>query len=350
MELHRHGLADRTRDRTRPDRARRCRAACRWSPPTTASSPTPDMYEAHDALLCIAEGRLLSETGPPPRHAGALVQAGGRDARAVRRPAGGLRQHARDRAPLRGDGGNAQAAAAGLPEGARRAAPRRRRCARWRSRASSAAWTRWAPTRRRAARYRERLDYELDVIAIDGLRRLLPDRRRLHPVGEGAGHSGRPRPRLRRRLGRRLGADHHRSRSVALRPAVRALPQSRARVDAGLRHRLLPGRPRRGDRLCAPRIRRRSRGADHHLRQAAGARRGARCRPRARPAVRPGQQGRRTDPQQSGQAGHAAAGDRRRAAAAADARRGRRRRAACWRSRCRSRGCIATPPRTPPAW
>ena len=47
------------------------------------------------------------------------------------------------------------------------------------------------------------------------------------------------------------------------------------------------------------RIRRRPRGADHHLRQAAGARGGARCRPRARPAVRPGQQGRRTDPQQS---------------------------------------------------
>ena len=34
---------------------------------------------------------------------------------------------------------------------------------------------------------------------------------------------------------------------LALRPAVRALPQSRTRVDAGLRHRLLPGPPRRGD-------------------------------------------------------------------------------------------------------
>ena len=72
----------------------------------------------------------------------------------------------------------------------------------------------------------------------------------------------------------------------------------------------------------------RPRGADHHLRQAAGPRRGARRGPRARPAVRPGQQGRRADPQQSGQAGDAAAGDRRRAAAAADA---RRRRGACAR-------------------
>ena len=64
------------------------------------------------------------------------------------------------------------------------------------------------------------------------------------------------------------------------------------------------------------RIRRRSRGADHHLRQAAGARRGARRGPRARPAVRPGEQGRRADPEQPGQAGDPAAGDRRRAAAA----------------------------------
>ncbi len=30
---------------------------------------------------------------------------------------------------------------------------------------------------------------------------------------------------------------------ITLRPAVRALPQSRARLDAGLRHRLLPGPP-----------------------------------------------------------------------------------------------------------
>ena len=46
-------------------------------------------------------------------------------------------------------------------------------------------------------------------------------------------------------------ADDHRPRPAALRPAVRALPQPRARVDAGLRHRLLPGPARRGDRLRA---------------------------------------------------------------------------------------------------
>ena len=85
----------------------------------------------------------------------------------------------------------------------------------------------------------------------DEVSRLLPDRRRLHQVGEGERHSGGPGPRLGRRLGRRLGAHHHRSRSAAVRAAVRALPQSRARVDAGLRHRLLPGAARRGDPLRA---------------------------------------------------------------------------------------------------
>ncbi len=103
-------------------------------------------------------------------------------------------------------------------------------------------------------------------------------------------------------------------------------------------------------RLRAQRIRRRPGRADHHLRQAASPRRGARRRPRARPAVRPGQQGRRTDPQQPGQTGHVAAGDRRRTPPAAVARRRRRHRAACWKSPCRSRACIATPPPTPPAW
>ena len=90
----------------------------------------------------------------------------------------------------------------------------------------------------------------------DEVPRLLPDRRRLHQVVEGERRAGRAGPRLGRRLARRLVADHHRSRSAALRPAVRALPQSRARVDAGLRHRLLPGAARRDDPLRAAEVRR----------------------------------------------------------------------------------------------
>ena len=82
--------------------------------------------------------------------------------------------------------------------------------------------------------------------------------------------------------------DHHRHRSAALLAAVRALPQSRPRVDARLRHRLLPGPPRRGDPLRAAEIRPRPGRPDHHLRNAAGARRAARRRPRAADALWPG--------------------------------------------------------------
>jgi DNA polymerase III alpha subunit len=35
----------------------------------------PAMYEAHDALLCIADGDLHRRGEPAPGHAGTLVQA-----------------------------------------------------------------------------------------------------------------------------------------------------------------------------------------------------------------------------------------------------------------------------------
>ena len=115
----------------------------------------------------------------------------------------------------------------------------------------------------------------------DGLLGLLPDRRRLHPVGQGPRHPGRAGPRLGRGLAGRLVAQDHRSRSAALGPDLRALPQSRARVDAGLRYRLLPGQARPGDPLRARRVRPRPRRRHHHLRQAAGEGGAARRRPRA---------------------------------------------------------------------
>ena len=97
---------------------------------------------------------------------------------------------------------------------------------------------------------------------------------------------GRPGPWLGRRLARRLLPGDHGRRPAPLRPAVRALPERRARVDAGHRHRLLGPRPRARDPLRDREVRRRPRGPDHHVRQdvpARGhARRGARARPRVR--------------------------------------------------------------------
>ena len=72
-----------------------------------------------------------------------------------------------------------------------------------------------------------------------GLRRLLPDRRRLHQLGEGSGHPGRPGPRLGGRLPGRVRAPHHRPRPDAVQAPLRALPESRAQVDARYRRRLL---------------------------------------------------------------------------------------------------------------
>ena len=120
----------------------------------------------------------------------------------------------------------------------------------------------------------------------DGLLRLLPDRLGLHPLREAERDCRRPGPRVRRRLDRRvLPADHGR-RPAPLRPAVRALPQRRARLDAGYRHRLLRPRPRARDPLRDREVRRRAGGADHHLRQDVPARGDARRRPCPRPRVR----------------------------------------------------------------
>ena len=287
-------------------------------------SPPRDDYEAHDALICIAEGRLVAETDRrqlTPEH---RFKTPRRDGGAVRRPAGGARLDRRDRASA-------------APSGRARRQPilprfsvgeRRRRSTR---RPSCASARRRASTRRLAAHglapgaHRGRIPRAARLRArrhrAHEISRLLPDRRRLHPVGEGARHSGRARPRLGRRLAGRLCAHHHRPRSDPLRAAVRALPQSRARLDAGLRHRLLPGPARRGDPLRAGALRPRPGRADHHLRHAAGARRAARRRPRAADAVRPGRQALQAGAAEPGQSGDARAGDRRRAAAAGRARR-----------------------------
>ena len=87
--------------------------------------------------------------------------------------------------------------------------------------------------------YRERLAFELSVIArmkYPGYFLIVAD---FIKWAKAPGHPGRAGARLRRRLPRRLRAHHHRPRPAALRAALRALPQSRARLDAGLRHRLL---------------------------------------------------------------------------------------------------------------
>ena len=63
---------------------------------------------------------------------------------------------------------------------------------------------------------------------------------------------------------------HHRPRSVALCPAVRAFPEPGTGFHARLRHRFLPGQPLQGHRVCARQIWRRRRVPDRHLRHHGG--------------------------------------------------------------------------------
>ena len=154
----------------------------------------------------------------------------------------------------------------------------------------------------RGARRRrgERAEFETEVILPEGLRRLLPGRRRLHQLGQAAGHPGRPGPRLGRRVDRRVRDADHRPRPAGARAAVRAVPQPRAGVDAGLRHRLRRASPGRGDPLRHREVRRGPGQPDRHLRHDQGQAGGQGRLPGARLPVRGGGE----DHQ-----GHAGAGD-----------------------------------------
>ena len=79
-------------------------------------------FEAHDALICIAEGRLVAESERRQLSAGALLQVARRDDGAVRRPARGARLDGGDRAALRLPAEDAQADPAALHRA--RTAPR----------------------------------------------------------------------------------------------------------------------------------------------------------------------------------------------------------------------------------
>ncbi len=161
IELQRHGLAE-----ERAAEPALIDFAYGKSIPLVATNDVhfgrADMYEAHDALLCIADGSYVSQGDRRRLTPRAPLQIASRDGGAIRRSARGDRQHARDCAPLRLRAQEAQAdpaaVRAGIGAGAAggiEAAGRRKD---WR-----AAWpsTGFMPPR---AAYRARLAHELDVI------------------------------------------------------------------------------------------------------------------------------------------------------------------------------------------
>ena len=174
---------------------------------------SPDDYEAHDALLCIAEGRYVVEDDRRRLSREHFFKTAEQMGDAVRRPAGGAGQHGRDRPALRLPPDGPQADPAALRR-RRRGRQRGASCSSWRRPSCASrprpAWSGGSPTAppapgftvedyRQAARLRDRRDLE------DEVPRLLPDRCRLHQVGQVERHSRRPGPRLGRRLGGRPG-------------------------------------------------------------------------------------------------------------------------------------------------
>ena len=99
------------------------------------------------------------------------------------------------------------------------------------------------------AEYEARLAYEIGVIKQMKYSGIFPDRLGLHSLGAGTRYSGRAGPRFGGRarwLPTRCGSP---TSTPCRQAAVRALPESRARVDARHRRRLLHEPPWPGDRL-----------------------------------------------------------------------------------------------------
>ena len=195
-----------------------------------------------------------------------------------------------------------------------------------------------------AARLRAGRDHE------DGLRRLLPDRVRLHQGGARPGHPGRSRTRLGGGIDRRVRAADHGRLPAQVRSPVRALPESRARVDAGHRRRLLLRAARRGDRVRPAEVRQGIGRADRHVRNDEVARRDQGRRPDAGLHPRRDGRAREADPERAGLLAHregsgeGGAGDR---AGLQDRRPAT---SSCSTTRWRSRGSRATRACTRRAW
>ena len=208
----------------------------------------PTMHQAHDALLCIADGAFVGQDERRRVTAEHWFKPPADMRAPVRRPAGGLRQHPRHRPALRLHGRQARSDPAALPHRRRPHARTRN----WPHQAREGLKARLAINAAgRAARptTEARLEREIGVITqmgFSGYFLIVSDFMKwavAHgiPVGPGRGSGA----------GSLVAwsLTDHRPRPAALRPALRALPEPRAGVDARLRHRLLPGAARGGDRL-----------------------------------------------------------------------------------------------------
>ena len=280
VELQDHGLVEQPAAQPDPRRARATSSSCRSSPPTTC---TTSSARTRDAQLVPARA---SQPGDQRRGQERSHHGSRRDVLQERRRDGArcspsCPRRSRNRCAIAEmcSGAQAQARqadAAALP-GARGLSTTPATSATSRARACDERFDEFAAARQ--ARRRGRLPRSASRWSSTSSRQmgfagLLPDRLGLHPPRQGARHPGRAGPRLGRGIDRRVLDADHRPRSDPVRPALRALPEPRARVDARLRHRLLHGPARRGHRLrAATSTARRVGRADRHVPRAQGAER-----------------------------------------------------------------------------
>ena len=268
--------------------------SCRWWRRTRCSSSTPDDYEAHEARVCIAEGEMLGN----PRRVKRFTRE----------------QYFKTQAQM-------EALFADLPSALANTVEIAKRCnltlvlgkpqlpdfptplvdggrmpmAEYFRIAShegleerlAQLYPDEAERERERPRYVERLEFEIETIlkmGFPGYFLIVGDfinwaKNNGCPVGPGRGSGA----------GSLVAycAQDHRPRSAAVQPAVRALPEPGAGVDARLRHRLLPGQPRPRDRLREGQVRPRRGQPDRDLRHDGREGGAARRRPRAGHELRP---------------------------------------------------------------
>ena len=136
---------------------------------------------------------------------------------------------------------------------------------------------------------------------------------------------------------------------LEVQPAVRALPESRTRLDARLRHRLLPGKARTRDPAREGFVRPGRGLADRHLRHHGGQGRDPRRRPRARLRLQLLRRHLQADPVQAGQAGRRLPTPSKKNRCSRSASRTRRKSSSCSSWPSRSKASPATSACTPAA-
>ena len=299
LELMDHGLDDRDPGPRRPAPAGQGPAACRWSPPTTCTTPTPEDADGPRGAAVRAVRQDDGRPEPVQVRRATTTTSSRRPRCASCGRTYGLRE-ACDNTLLIAERCEVELRRVGQPTCRASRCPTGETEESWFVKEVERGPAPPLPRRHHRPRCRKQAEYEVGVIiqmgfpgyflvVADFINWAKDNGIRVGP-GRGSGAGSMVAYAMR----------HHRPRPARARADLRAVPQPRARLDARLRHRLRRAPARRGDPLRHREVRRRPGRADRHLRHHQGQAGGQGRRAGARLPVRDG----RPDHQ-----GDAAAGD-----------------------------------------